>query len=140
MRTLAGIGLAALLLGTAGCKEHDVGREADETTVGDEQHGDQEFQQAKKAFIDSARRRMKQIDDKIAVLRRRAGTASDDAKLRTNEAIKDLQEERAEVETSLDRARAKSRDEWHDFENSVNRGLDRLERGYNDLLEQMKTG
>jgi hypothetical protein len=98
-----------------------------------------EFSTARRAFVDSARHRMAQLDAKIAELRAREATESEQAKGRLEEAIDDLKDERADVEERLHRAEAQSETGWNEFEKDASRAIDDLERSYNELLERMKT-
>ena len=100
---------------------------------------DRAFEHKRTAFMSAARERMNRLDAKIDQLQAEARTATGEAKAEAEKAIAELQDEREQIRASFEQAKTRTRAEWDEFENDVDRGLNELERAYNDLLERMKT-
>ena len=60
-------------------------------------------------------------------------------KAETRQAAADLKKQRDEVAARLDRATHESEEKWERFKTDVRDGVNRIEQGYNNLLEKMKT-
>lgn len=100
---------------------------------------DRAFEQKRTAFMSAARERMNRLDAKIDHLQAEARIATGKAKVEAEKALAELQDEREQIRASFEQAKTRTRAEWDEFETDVDRGLNELERAYNDLLERMKT-
>lgn len=128
-----GLAIVSLVLAGAACRN-----EPEDVPL------DSPEENAEKTGVDSDRnqhiadleQRLSNVDAKLDKLE---DDMSEDMSETKKKAVKDLRDEREALSTKLAEAKTASSDEYEDIKRDLDRGMDDLERGYNDLLDSMKT-
>ena len=97
-------------------------------------------QKAKKdQFIVSAEKEIEEINEKIEKLDKKIEDNSNEVERETKEALQSLKDEKEELHQELSELENASKENWERLTASIEEGFEDLKRGYNSLLEDMKT-
>lgn len=94
---------------------------------------------ARDEVVAATRKTLDSISNKINELEASAADDKQELDKDTREMVDSLKEQRAKLAADLDRAGEVSEDHWDGFVNETNQAMDKLEEGYNNVLESMKT-
>jgi hypothetical protein len=92
----------------------------------------------RKAFVEQSQRQLTVLDQKIETLKTRAAAGTEQAKQRANEALVELERERAAAHTALERAQSASAETWDGLKGGAGQALERAEGAYNAALDKLK--
>lgn len=98
-----------------------------------------EASQERDEFITETRQELDEIEHNLGQMRAKMATAGEEARAEMSQEMDELREEQRELSLRLDRASEASDAEWEELKADMSAGVDRLEAGYNSLLDKMKT-
>jgi hypothetical protein len=130
-------GVLALVL-LAGC---NTDRTAANRDAAAERAGDTAYnwERERDEYRQTARARYDQLDRQINEMEADMKSAGNRVDAETRESYNDLRRQRDELGRQMDRMGDATEATWNDFKRGVDGAMDDLERGYNNVLEKMRT-
>lgn len=92
------------------------------------------------AFLTSAEKKLKEVDAEIADLSRKAADFRDDSKVRAEQALSSLREQRANVAGRVEQLKAASADAWQDLKTGFDAAVTEMEKTFEDVKRKFRQG
>jgi uncharacterized coiled-coil DUF342 family protein len=132
-----------LLAASAGCRDRQGAAPEPAPKVGETEPTTEELRQSgaeeRREFIATARERMDKLNGQIEGLRDRMGEMNGERRDELEQRIRELEQARDKLANDLERAGDTTESQWSAFKDQLRSGMDEAERGYNRVLEDMKT-